>query len=230
MVIGQFCFVISPFGDPFDAYYDEIYQPAITKAGLQPRRVDEIFKPGVFMQDVYEGIVSSVVALADVTGRNANVFYELGLAHALSKPVVMVAQRNEDVPADLESVRFVRYDVTRPRWDTKLESNIVAALQAALTTPAILPFRSPSPKTAAERLATVSGTQKKIFDYLRGQPSWVGLRSLVSHFKQPDTELYYRLEQLRLLGLIEPEPGSSSNSYRLTVETRTQLEAGSYAT
>jgi hypothetical protein len=75
------CSVISPFGEPFDEYYREIYQPAIEAEGLVPLRADEIFRPGVFMQDVFENIDSCTVALADLTDRNANVFYELGLVH-----------------------------------------------------------------------------------------------------------------------------------------------------
>jgi hypothetical protein len=56
------CFVISPFGEPFDEYYREIYQPAIEAVGLVPLRADEIFRPGVFMQDVFENIDSCTVA------------------------------------------------------------------------------------------------------------------------------------------------------------------------
>jgi hypothetical protein len=87
-ITSESCFVICPFHDPFNEYYPEIFQPAIEEAGLLPLRADEIFSPGMFMRDVVTGIFKSSVVLAELSGRNPNVFYELGLAHAYSKPVI----------------------------------------------------------------------------------------------------------------------------------------------
>ena len=93
---------MQPFASPLGDYYEKIYRPAIEKAGLRPVRADaEIFATGKIMDQVWSGINSVKVLVAELTSRNPNVFYELGLAHALKKPVVLVSAREEDVPFDL---------------------------------------------------------------------------------------------------------------------------------
>jgi hypothetical protein len=84
------CFVMMPFAAPLGGYYESVYRPAIEKAGLQPVRADaEIFGAGKIMNQVWSGIRRAKVLVAELTSRNPNVFYELGLAHALRKPVVL---------------------------------------------------------------------------------------------------------------------------------------------
>ena len=85
---GDSCFVMMPFAAPLGNYYEKVYKPAIEKAGLKPVRADaEIFGTGKIMDQVWSGINAARVLVAEMTTRNANVFYELGLAHALKKPV-----------------------------------------------------------------------------------------------------------------------------------------------
>jgi hypothetical protein len=87
---GDSCFVMMPFADPVGSYYKAIYEPAITKAGLKAVRADdEIFATGKVIDQILSGIKAAKVLVAELTGRNPNVFYELGLAHALNKPVVL---------------------------------------------------------------------------------------------------------------------------------------------
>ena len=76
-----------PFGDWFDRYYSEIYVPALKDAGFEPVRADSLFTSGSVMEQIYEQIQKSKVLLAELTGKNPNVFYEMGVAHALQKPV-----------------------------------------------------------------------------------------------------------------------------------------------
>jgi hypothetical protein len=98
------CFVMMPFSSPVGDYYSAIYEPAIQKAGLRPMRADaDIFGTGKIIDQVWRGINSAKVLVAELTQRNPNVFYELGLAHALDKPVVLVGSRSneQDVPFDL---------------------------------------------------------------------------------------------------------------------------------
>src|ERR1051326_7232713 len=95
------CLVLMPFADPPDRYYKPIYSVAISEAGLKPVRADSLFTSTPIMDDIWRLVQDSTVLLADLTGRNPNVFYELGLAHAISKPVVLVAETMDDVPFDL---------------------------------------------------------------------------------------------------------------------------------
>lgn len=131
---GDTCFVMMPFVDPIGGYYKAIYESAITKAGLRPVRADdEIFATGKIIDQVWSGITAAKVLVAELTGRNPNVFYELGLAHALNKPVVLVSSNQSDVPFDLQHIRVIYYDMRDPFWGEKLiakvSENIVSALK-----------------------------------------------------------------------------------------------------
>jgi hypothetical protein len=125
-----------PFGNWFDRYYTEIYVPAIKDAGFEPIRADGLFSTGSVMEQIWEQIRKSKVLLADLTGKNPNVFYELGLSHARKKPVVFVSGDLEDVPFDLRHLRVVIYEVREPKWDEKLRKHITAYLKNAKTDPA----------------------------------------------------------------------------------------------
>ncbi|HEU5352297.1 MAG TPA: hypothetical protein VFU55_11930 [Terracidiphilus sp.] len=131
---GDTCFVMMPFAEPQGGYYKLIYEPAISKAGLRAVRADdEIFATGKVIDQIWAGITDAKVLVAELTGRNPNVFYELGLAHALSKPVVLVSSNQEDVPFDLQHIRVIYYDMRDPFWGEKLiakvSENVVSAIK-----------------------------------------------------------------------------------------------------
>ncbi len=131
---GDTCFMMQPFAPPLGDYYEKIYKPAIEKAGLKAVRADaDIFGTGKIMDQVWRGIQGAKVLVAELTSRNPNVFYELGLAHALRKPVVLISSNEHDVPFDLHHIRVVYYDVNDPFWGQKLiekvAENVLSALQ-----------------------------------------------------------------------------------------------------
>lgn len=133
---GDTCFVVMPFALPIGAYYQDIYQPAIEKAGLRAIRADaDIFGTGKIMDQIWAGINNAKVLVTELTSRNPNVFYELGLAHALKKPVVLVSSNAEDVPFDLKHIRVIYYDVTDPFWGQKLIDKIAENIVSALKNP-----------------------------------------------------------------------------------------------
>lgn len=133
---GETCFVMQPFGPPHGDYYEKIFKPAIEKTGLQAVRADaEIFGTGKIIDQVWRGINAAKVLVAELTSRNANVFYELGLAHALNKPVVLVSSNEPDVPFDLQHIRVIYYDVNDPFWGTKLIEKVAENILSALTNP-----------------------------------------------------------------------------------------------
>jgi hypothetical protein len=113
---APYCFVVMPFKRNFDDYYKRIYAPAIRAAGLEPRRGDDVFRAGIVMKQLWEQICGAELVLADVTERNPNVFYELGLAHASRKPAILVTQNPGDVPFDLRHLRRVEYKTVTPTW------------------------------------------------------------------------------------------------------------------
>ena len=133
---GDACFVMQPFAPPLGDYYEKIYRPAIEKAGLKAVRADaDIFGTGKIMDQVWRGIQSAKVLVAELTSRNPNVFYELGLAHALKKPVVLISSNEADVPFDLHHIRVIYYDVTDPFWGQKLVEKVAENILSALRNP-----------------------------------------------------------------------------------------------
>ena len=130
------CFVMMPFGPPHGDYYSKIYEPAIRTAGLRPVRADnEIFGAGKIMDQVWSGIRAAKVLVAELTTKNPNVFYELGLAHALQKPVVLVSSNEGDVPFDLHHIRVIYYDVNDPFWGKKLMDKVAENILSAVQNP-----------------------------------------------------------------------------------------------
>jgi hypothetical protein len=133
---GDNCFVMMPFGLPLGGYYQSIYEPAIKKAGLSPIRADaEIFGTGKIIDQIWSGINNARVLVAELTGRNPNVLYELGIAHALKKPVVLISSNEGDVPFDVRHVRVIYYDMGDPFWGEKLISKVAENIVSALKNP-----------------------------------------------------------------------------------------------
>lgn len=129
------CFTMMPFSDPFEMYYEQLYKPAIEDAGLRPTRADDLFRPGVIVSDLWRMIQEAKVLLAELTTKNANVFYELGLAHAIGKPIVLISETLDDVPFDLQQLRVLMYEKDDPTWGDKLKANITTAIKETLEAP-----------------------------------------------------------------------------------------------
>jgi hypothetical protein len=143
---SETCFVMMPFAEPLGGYYTAIYQPAIKKAGLTAVRADtDIFGTGKIIDQIWTGINHARVLVAELTGRNPNVLYELGLAHALRKPVVLVSSNEPDVPFDVRHVRVIYYQMTDPFWGEKLIAKVAENIVSAIKNPqeAIL-FENPA--------------------------------------------------------------------------------------
>lgn len=100
--------VMMPFNTGFNQVYAAL-QRAATDAGMQCSRADDIWDHDTIIQDVVKLISTAGVVICDLSGKNANVFYEAGIAHTLGKDVILIAQHDSDVPFDLRHIRHVRY-------------------------------------------------------------------------------------------------------------------------
>jgi hypothetical protein len=129
------CFVLMPFGGWNDVYYKDVYSPAIKAAGFEPLRADDLFHSGSVMEQIWEQISDAKVLVADVSGKNANVFYELGLSHSRGKPVVLLTGDIEDVPFDLRHLRVIVYDIRDPEWSQKVQRKMTTYLRNAKEEP-----------------------------------------------------------------------------------------------
>lgn len=103
------CMVLMPFAQKFEEVYTQIFQPACRSQDVECWRADERAVPGSITSDIVEGILEADLIIADLTGQNTNVFYELGIAHTLNKHVITVCQNLDDVPFDIRSYRVLRY-------------------------------------------------------------------------------------------------------------------------
>ena len=77
--------------------------------GLECLKADDIWENSTFIQDIFELIFTSKVVIGDFTGRNPNVFYEVGIAHTLGKTVIPISQSIDDIPSDLRHHRALKY-------------------------------------------------------------------------------------------------------------------------
>ena len=97
-----------PFHPSFDNVYAQL-QSTAESAGLRCRRADDIWENPAVIQDVVSLIDHSKVVICDCTGRNPNVFYEIGIAHTLGRETILITQSEADIPFDLRHLRFVTY-------------------------------------------------------------------------------------------------------------------------
>ena len=129
------CFTIMPFGGWFDDYYAGIYKPAIEDAGMDPKRADDMYRPSTIVNDIWDYTQRAKIVLADLTNKNPNVFYELGLAHALAKPAILITESMDDVPFDLRALRVIEYDKNRPNWGDSLKCDITESIKEINASP-----------------------------------------------------------------------------------------------
>jgi hypothetical protein len=100
--------VMMPFDTSFNRVYGALQQAAVD-AGMRCSRADNIWDHDTIIQDVVKLISTACVVICDLSGKNANVFYEAGIAHTLGKEVILLAQHESDVPFDLRHIRYIRY-------------------------------------------------------------------------------------------------------------------------
>ncbi len=170
----QECFLISPIGDEntdvrrrADGVRDYIVRPAAAELDLIPVRADEIAQPGQITLQVIEHVLAAKAAVADLTGANANVFYELAVRHTARLPVVLIAHDSDrdKLPFDIAQMRTIFYDHQDLKSAADCRAQIAAQLHEALEKGAV-----DSPVAASVNLAHLQG----------GNPSEQVLAQLVS--------------------------------------------------
>jgi len=121
-------FFLCPFKEPFDTIYNDHIKRAVKEMGYSINRADELFGTQPIIEDIWEQINSTTIVIADLTGRNPNVMYEVGMAHTIGVPTLIITQNIDDVPFDLKHHRCVIYAHT-PRGCSDLEERIKGTLR-----------------------------------------------------------------------------------------------------
>jgi hypothetical protein len=100
--------VMMPFSSSFAPVWEAL-KGAAAEGSWVCQRADDIWENSVLVNDVVALIARSKVVVCDLTGRNANVFYEAGIAHTLGREVILITQAEDDVPFDLSHHRYIKY-------------------------------------------------------------------------------------------------------------------------
>lgn len=111
------CFIVMPISDPsgydkghFGRVYEHLIKPACEEAGLVPLRADEVKNTNFIILDILKRVVTADIVVCDLSAKNPNVLYELGIRQAFDLPVVLIKDTQTDRIFDIQGVRTVDYD------------------------------------------------------------------------------------------------------------------------
>lgn len=125
-------FVVMQFSAPFNELFNEVIRPICREFGVQAVRADDTYGPGLIIADVVRQIDEAKVVIAEISPVNGNVYYEVGYAHARSKPTILIADRSvERLPFDVSPFRTLFYDNTidgKRRIEEGLRKHLAAVL------------------------------------------------------------------------------------------------------
>jgi hypothetical protein len=127
-------FMIMPFAEAFRGLYVDIVKPLTGELKLTITRGDEFNSSrGVIMEEVWAALNACRFVIAEISGGNDNVFYELGIAHTLNKPAILITQSAaEDIPFDVRHLRYIRYENT-VAGGAKLREDLKTAITRLLS-------------------------------------------------------------------------------------------------
>jgi hypothetical protein len=107
------CFVVMQFSSEFNELFSEVIRPTCEEFGYNVIRADDYYGNGLIIEDITRSIREASVVIADVTPNNPNVFYEVGFAHGIGKPTILLSDRKrETLPFDISGFRTLFYDNT----------------------------------------------------------------------------------------------------------------------
>lgn len=122
-------FVVMQFTEEFNNLYTQVIKPICNGFDMECIRADECNNTGLILNDIIESIKEASIIIADITPNNPNVFYEVGYAHAINKPTILLSDRKrEKLPFDVSGFRTIFYDNTIP-GKTNIEKNLIKILE-----------------------------------------------------------------------------------------------------
>lgn len=123
-------FIVMQFSSPYNEVYSHVIKDACDEFKIEAVRADEIYGPGIIIKDVIDRIAQSQLVIADISPTNPNVYFEVGYALALGKPIILLAQRrapDAPLPFDLSAFRVLFYDDSiggKPKLEMGLRNHL----------------------------------------------------------------------------------------------------------
>lgn len=116
--VSKQCFVISPIGDEgsdirqhADDVFEFVIAPAMAACGIEPKRSDEIDRAGKISDQMFQAIFDADLCVVVLTTHNPNVYYELALAHSFDRPTILLIEKGDKLPFDVQDLRTIEYDL-----------------------------------------------------------------------------------------------------------------------
>jgi hypothetical protein len=163
------CFVIAPIGEPggpirkrSDQVMKYIIKPVLEPLGYGVVRADDISEPGIITNQVIQRVVDASLVIADLTGHNPNVFYELAIRHAIKKPLVQLISVRDTIPFDVAGMRTIKVNIND--LDTVEEAK--AELKSQVRSIEAGTLEPESPITVALNLQALEGSDNPQADAL----------------------------------------------------------------
>ena len=125
-------FVVMQFSSPYNELYEDVIKTVCEDFKLTVIRADETYGPGLILADITKQINESRLIIAEISPINANVFYEVGYAHALNKPTILIAEKSTKLPFDVSPFRTLFYENTIA-GKKKIEEGLRKHVEAALS-------------------------------------------------------------------------------------------------
>lgn len=152
-------FVLLPKGPDAEARYRDAIRPACEAAALRCRRADDLPYGGQLPQEIHAELEKADFVVADLTGRSPNIFYELGYAHALRRPTILLAATDSDAPFDLTSQRIIVFGGDLQRLRAELTNSLIMVRStSALPEPAATPAGVQLPTVLSIVVADIVGS------------------------------------------------------------------------
>lgn len=103
-------FVIMQFSAPYNELFEDVIKPLCKEKNIIATRADESYGPGYILSDIMSDIYSAKFIIAEITPSNQNVFFEVGYAHAMKKPIIFIAEKGKELPFDVSGFRALFYE------------------------------------------------------------------------------------------------------------------------
>ncbi|MGS2727957.1 hypothetical protein ACU8DI_15230 [Psychroserpens sp. BH13MA-6] len=104
-------FIVMQFSDEYNTLYNDVIKPVTESYDLECLRADEFYTSSPIIKDIIDNIKESYIIIAEITPDNPNVFYEIGYAHAINKPTILLCDKKRDkLPFDVSGFRTLFYE------------------------------------------------------------------------------------------------------------------------